>query len=79
MQGTMGTVQPWAANFAPQNWLFCHGQLLPISQNTALFALLGTTYGGDGETTFGLPDLRDAAPNGLTYSICVVGIYPSRS
>jgi microcystin-dependent protein len=45
-------------NFAPRSWAFCDGQLLPIAQNTALFSLLGTTYGGDGRTTFGLPDLR---------------------
>lgn len=49
-------------NFAPTGWAFCDGQLLPISQNTALFALLGTTYGGDGKSTFALPDLRGSAP-----------------
>ena len=61
------------ANGVPAN-----GQLVPISQNQALFALLGTTYGGDGRSTFALPDLRAAAPNGLTYSICVTGIFPAR-
>jgi len=49
-------------NFAPRGWAFCQGQLLAISQNTALFALLGTTYGGNGITTFGLPDLRGRVP-----------------
>jgi len=49
-------------NFAPKGWAFCNGQLMPISQNTALFALLGTTYGGDGKSTFGLPDLQDRTP-----------------
>jgi microcystin-dependent protein len=49
-------------NFPPKGWAFCNGQLLPISQNTALFALLGTTYGGDGKSTFALPDMQDAAP-----------------
>ena len=49
-------------NFAPRGWAFCDGQLLPISQNTALFSLLGTTYGGDGRATFALPDLRGRAP-----------------
>lgn len=49
-------------NFAPKGWAFCDGQLLPISQNTALFALLGTTYGGDGKSTFALPDLQGRAP-----------------
>lgn len=48
----------FAGNFAPRGWAFCEGQLLPISQNTALFSILGTVYGGDGRTTFGLPDLR---------------------
>lgn len=54
----IGQIQMVGFNFAPRGWAFCDGQLLPISQNTALFSLLGTTYGGDGRTTFGLPDLR---------------------
>ena len=49
-------------NFAPKGWATCDGQLLPISQNTALFSLLGTTYGGDGKSTFALPDLAGSAP-----------------
>jgi microcystin-dependent protein len=49
-------------NFAPKGWAFCDGQLLPLSQNTALFSLLGTTYGGDGKSTFALPDLQGNAP-----------------
>lgn len=49
-------------NFAPKGWAWCNGQLLPISQNTALFSLLGTTYGGDGKSTFALPDLQGRAP-----------------
>jgi microcystin-dependent protein len=49
-------------NFAPRGWAFCSGQILPISQNTALFALLGTTYGGDGKSNFALPDLQGRAP-----------------
>jgi microcystin-dependent protein len=53
----------FAFNFAPKGWAFCHGQLLPISQNTALFSLLGTMYGGDGKSTFGLPNLQDSAAN----------------
>src|ERR671922_2860209 len=48
-------------NFAPKGWAFCDGQILPISQNTALFSLLGTTYGGDGKSTFALPDLQGRA------------------
>lgn len=53
------------------------GQTLLITQNTALFSLLGVTYGGDGKTTFALPDMRSAAPNGLTYVICTQGIFPA--
>jgi microcystin-dependent protein len=49
-------------NFAPKGWAFCNGQLLPLSQNTALFSLLGTTYGGDGKSTFALPNLQGSAP-----------------
>src|ERR1700750_2235507 len=49
-------------NFAPKGWAWCNGQILPISQNTALFSLLGTTYGGDGKSTFALPNLEGSAP-----------------
>lgn len=55
-------IRIFAANFAPRGWAFCNGQLLPIAQNTTLFSLIGTTYGGDGRTTMGLPNLRDRAP-----------------
>ena len=58
MEPFLGTVQIFAFNFAPRGWALCDGQLLPISQYTAVFSLLGTTYGGDGRTSFGLPDLR---------------------
>lgn len=58
MDSFIGTIMPVAFNFAPQGWAICNGQMMPISQNTALFSLLGTYYGGDGVTTFGLPDLR---------------------
>ena len=58
----IGEIALVAFNFAPQGWALCDGQLLPISQNTALFALLGTTFGGNGTTTFALPDLRGRAP-----------------
>jgi microcystin-dependent protein len=54
----IGEIRMFAGNFAPRGWAFCDGQLLPINQNQALFSLLGTIYGGDGITTFGLPDLR---------------------
>src|SRR5690606_21678322 len=60
--GYIGEIRMFAGNFAPRGWAFCEGQMLPISQNTALFSLLGTTYGGDGRTTFALPDLRGRVP-----------------
>jgi len=56
-------IRIFACNFAPTGWAFCNGQLLPISQNTALFSLLGTTYGGDGKSTFALPNLQGCAAN----------------
>ena len=55
-------IRIFGGNFAPRGWAFCDGQLLPISQNTALFSLIGTTYGGDGRTTTGLPNLQGRAP-----------------
>src|SRR6195256_5525495 len=55
-------IRIFAGNFAPNGWAVCDGQLLPISQNTALFSLLGTQYGGDGKSTFALPDLRGRVP-----------------
>src|SRR6476646_6845444 len=57
-QAFIGEIRMFAGNFAPVGWMFCQGQILPISGNEALFTLLGTTYGGDGQTTFALPDLR---------------------
>ena len=58
----VGEIRMFAGNFAPQGWAFCDGQLLAVSQNDALFSLFGTIYGGDGRTTFGLPDLRGRVP-----------------
>lgn len=55
-------IRIFAGNFAPRGWALCNGQLLPISQNTALFSLLGTTYGGDGKSSFGLPNLQQRSP-----------------
>lgn len=55
-------IRIFAGNFAPRNWAFCDGQLLPIAQNTALFSLVGTIYGGDGRSTMGLPNLQGRAP-----------------
>ncbi|WP_106791919.1 phage tail protein [Aquimarina sp. Aq78] len=64
MEGMIGEVRMFAGNFAPRTWAFCEGQLIAISQNTALFSILGTIYGGDGRTTFALPDLRGRVPIG---------------
>jgi microcystin-dependent protein len=58
----IGEIRIFAGNFAPRDWALCDGQLMPISVNTSLFSILGTTYGGDGKTTFALPDLRGSAP-----------------
>ena len=60
----------------PRGWALCNGQILAINQNQALFSLLGTTYGGDGRATFALPDLSTAAPYGMTYTICMEGVFP---
>jgi microcystin-dependent protein len=83
METFLGSLLLVPYNFAPRGWLFCQGQLLPINQNTALFSLIGTTYGGDGKTTFALPDLRanaitDANGTALTWIIALQGIFPSR-
>jgi microcystin-dependent protein len=58
----IGEIRMFAGNFAPYGWALCNGQLLPISQNTALFSILGTTYGGNGTSTFGLPNLQGTVP-----------------
>lgn len=61
-QPFVGEIRMFAGNFAPVGWAFCNGALIPISQNPALFQLIGTTYGGDGQTTFALPDLQSRVP-----------------
>ena len=58
----LAEIRIFAGNFAPTGWALCNGQLMPISQNTALFSLLGTFYGGDGKSTFALPNLMDSSP-----------------
>jgi len=63
-QPYVGEIRMFGGNFAPAGWMFCEGQLLPISENETLFNLIGTTYGGDGESTFALPDLRGRVPIG---------------
>ena len=79
-QPFVGEIRMFGGNFAPAGWMFCEGQLLPISENETLFNLIGTTYGGDGQSTFALPDLRGRLPihqgkdpNGITYQLAEQG------
>lgn len=71
----IGEIRMFGGNFAPAGWAFCNGQLMPISENDALFTLIGTTYGGDGQETFGLPNLQGRVPmhagtqGGITYTL----------
>lgn len=67
-QSYLGSISGWAPNFAPRGWMFCAGQILAIQQNSALFSLLGTTYGGNGQNTFGLPNLQGRVPIGAGQS-----------
>ncbi|MFC5863500.1 phage tail protein [Acidicapsa dinghuensis] len=79
MDEYMGVIKLFAFNYAPQNWMPCNGQTLPIAQYQALFSLLGTMYGGNGQTDFALPKLdASSIHEGLQYCICYQGIYPSR-
>jgi microcystin-dependent protein len=64
MEGMIGEIRLFAGNFAPKNWAFCTGQIIAIQSNTALFSILGTTYGGNGSTTFALPNLASRVPIG---------------
>jgi len=74
-QPYVGEIRMFAGNFAPAGWMFCSGQLLPISENEVLFAIIGTTYGGDGQSTFALPDLRGRVPihQGTTFQLAETG------
>jgi len=65
MDEYLGIIKIFAGNFAPRGWMMCNGQILSIAQNTALFSLLGTTYGGNGQTTFALPNLQSRVPVGM--------------
>jgi microcystin-dependent protein len=81
MEGTLAEIRLFAGNFAPRGWAFCDGRTLPIAQRQALFALLGTMYGGDGQTSFCLPKLAppaDAPHDTMKYIICLDGVFPSR-
>ena len=82
-EGTIGEIRLFSGNFAPRDWAFCNGQTLAIAQNTALFSILGTQYGGNGSTTFQLPNLApmkesDGGQTPINYVICLYGIYPAR-
>jgi microcystin-dependent protein len=86
MEGCIGEIRLFAGNFEPRGWFFCNGQALNIQQNTALYSILGTQYGGDGVKTFKLPkiatvlgaDTKDTDDDQIHYIICVEGYYPSR-
>jgi microcystin-dependent protein len=81
-QPFLGEIETFGFNFCPLGWTTLNGQLMPISQNTALFSLLGTTYGGDGQTTFALPTAKPiftATGASLLQCIAVQGIFPSRN
>ncbi len=77
MEGTLGEIKFFAGNYAPRCWAFCHGQIMQINHNEALFSILGIQYGGDGRTTFALPKIDDM--NCCRAIICIEGMYPSRS
>jgi len=80
MEPFLGQIQLLPYNFAPLNWAFCEGQIMSISDNPALFSLLGANFGGDGRTTFALPNLKGKEPApGLHYCIAIQGIFPSRA
>jgi microcystin-dependent protein len=75
-QCTIGSILLNVSVAYPPNYLPADGRLLPINQNQAVFSVIGTNYGGDGQTDFALPDLRAAAPNNTQYIMCIEGIFP---
>jgi microcystin-dependent protein len=78
MEALLGQISAFPYMFEPSYWALCDGRLMQISANQALYSLIGTTFGGDGRTTFALPDLRTAAVGwgGVRYFICTYGLYP---
>ena len=78
MEQYIGQIQQFGYYFAPRGWAFCHGQLLPIQHNEALFSLLGTNFGGDGVTTFALPDLRPRDEKGFIINVSVGELYQGK-
>lgn len=80
MDPLLGDIELFPYGFAPAHWMECAGQILGISQNQALYSLIGTTFGGNGTTTFMLPNIpEDKCPYGMRYYICIQGMYPSRN
>ncbi len=78
MDSFLGQITLFAFDFAPRGWAPCEGQTMAINQNQALFALIGTNFGGDGQTTFALPDMRGQAPNeSMQYCIAFQGEFPT--
>ena len=75
----IGEIRLFGGNFAPTDWAFCEGQLFSIADNSALFTILGTIYGGNGQTTFQLPDLSEHRPGAVHYIIALQGSYPSHN
>jgi hypothetical protein len=75
----IGQVELFPYDFAPEGWALCTGELLAIEQNTVLFTLIGTTYGGDGESDFALPNLPPRGPSGPRYCIALEGTFPQRA
>jgi microcystin-dependent protein len=78
IESFVGQIAIFPFGFAPEGWLLCAGQLLPIKGNIALFALISDTFGGDGKTNFAVPNYQDQAPKGSQYYICLQGIFPQR-
>lgn len=78
MDGYIGQVILFAGRYTPLNWMPCDGQTLDVSQNPALYSILGNVYGGDGIHNFKLPDTRKTDSNDMRHIICTIGMYPSR-
>lgn len=78
MEPFLGQIELFPYTYAPRNWVFCDGRELPIDRNQALFSLIGTQFGGDGQKTFAVPDLREQAPKNMHYCIAVQGVWPQR-
>lgn len=80
MDPYLGTIELFALSYAPKGWMKCEGQLLEVSKYTMLFSLLGTRFGGDGMSTFGLPNLKEKEPvKDTSYCIAVEGVYPPKT